>query len=197
MGRQARLSRQTAETAVELELDLDGTGQAVIGTGIGFFDHMLHHLARHALWDMRLAVTGDIHVDAHHTVEDTGLVLGRAVHQALGDKSGIRRFGHAVLPMDDALVTAAVDLSGRPCFVWRIDIARQKLGAFDSELAQEFWRAVACAGMFNLHVLGHYGHNVHHQIEAVFKAVAQALRVACERDPRCTSIPSTKGTLAG
>ncbi len=191
----ATISRTTAETAIDLSLDLDGRGVAQVSTGVGFFDHMLTHLAKHGLFDLTVACKGDLHVDAHHTVEDVGLCLGKALAQALGDKSGIRRYGDATVPMDETLVTAAVDLSGRPFLVWKADGPPAMLGAFSSQLAEEFWRAASSAGLFTLHVVLHYGRNTHHVIEATFKAVARALRQAVEPDPRATGVPSTKGVL--
>lgn len=193
--RKASLQRQTAETRVELDLVVDGTGEAQVSTGVGFFDHMLTLFARHSLMDLRVRAQGDLDVDAHHTVEDVGIVLGKALDQALGDKAGIRRYGHCTLPMDEVLMTVAVDLSGRTAFAWRVDLPRQDLGSFPSELAEEFWQAVANNGRFNLHVLCHYGRNTHHLVEAVFKAAARALRQAVEIDPRSPGVPSTKGTL--
>jgi imidazoleglycerol-phosphate dehydratase len=192
----ASVSRETAETQIHVELILDGTGQAQISTGVGFFDHMLTLLARHSLVDLRVEAKGDLHVDAHHTVEDVGICLGKALAQALGDKAGIRRYGDATVPMDEALVTAAVDLSGRPFLVWRAQVPNELLGTFNTALAEEFWRAVSSSGALTLHIVGHHGHNAHHIIEAVFKAAARALRQAIEWDPRGTGIPSTKGVLS-
>jgi imidazoleglycerol-phosphate dehydratase len=195
MPRAADLHRKTHETAISLSLHLDGTGQSTIQTGIGFFDHMLTLLAKHAGFDLSVQAQGDLQVDPHHTVEDVGITLGKAFSQALGDKAGIRRYGHAILPMDETLVTAAVDLSGRAYFVWNAEIPRAKLGDFDTELAEDFWHAFAANALCNLHVLLHYGRNTHHQIEAIFKAVARALRQAVELDARSFGVPSTKGTL--
>lgn len=195
MPRQAKIQRTTKETQIELGLDLDGTGKHDLLTGIGFFDHMLTHLAKHGLFDLRVKCEGDLHVDAHHTVEDVGICIGKCLTQALGDKSGIRRYGSATVPMDETLVTAAVDLSGRPFLVWKADIENETLGTFHSSLAEEFWRAVSSAGTFNLHVILHHGKNTHHIIEAIFKAIAQALRAATEHDPRGSGVPSTKGVL--
>jgi imidazoleglycerol-phosphate dehydratase len=189
------ISRKTNETHIELELELDGKGQAEIETGIGFFDHMLTLLAKHSLMDVTIKAEGDLHVDAHHTVEDVGICLGLALAEALGDKAGIRRYGDCTLPMDETLATAAVDLSGRPFFVWRAAVPRTRLGDFDSELAEDFWQAVAMNGLMNLHVVCHSGRNTHHIIEAIFKATARALREAVELDPRVQGVPSTKGTL--
>ena len=195
MSRTASIRRQTAETRITLALDLDGTGRAQVSTGIGFFDHMLAQLAKHSLIDLTVEAAGDLHVDAHHTVEDVGICLGQALAEALGDKAGIRRYGSATLPMDEVLVTAAVDLSGRAFFAWRAELPAEMLGTFNASLAEEFWRAVSAHGAFNLHVLCHYGRNTHHLIEAIFKAAARALRQAVEKDPRMTGVPSTKGVL--
>ena len=195
MARSARIRRETTETRITLGLDLDGTGRAEVATGVGFFDHMLTLLARHSLIDLTIEAAGDLHVDAHHTVEDVGICLGQALAQALGDKAGIRRYGSATLPMDEVLVTAAVDLSGRAYFAWRADIPAEMLGTFSAGLAEEFWRAVATHGAFNLHVLCHYGRNTHHIVEGIFKATARALRQAVENDPRMAGVPSTKGVL--
>ena len=195
MPRVAHIERKTAETQIDLRLDLDGTGRAEVATGVGFFDHMLDLLARHSLIDLTVQAKGDLHVDAHHTVEDVGICLGKALAQALGDKAGIRRYGSATLPMDETLVTAAVDLSGRPFCVWHADVPPEVLGTFNAPLAEEFWRAVAANGLFNLHVLCYYGRNAHHVVEGVFKAAARALRQAVEPDPRMPGVPSTKGSL--
>jgi imidazoleglycerol-phosphate dehydratase len=197
MPRTALIQRKTAETEIELELNLDGSGQADVKTGVGFLDHMLELLARHAAFDLRVAARGDLHVDQHHTVEDTGICLGQALRQALGDKAGIRRYGHFTLPMEETLMTVAVDLSGRYALVFNAPLPSPKIGAFDSELVEDFWQAAAANCLCNLHVLLHYGRNSHHIAEAVFKAAARALRMAVEPDPRMTGVPSTKGTLAG
>lgn len=194
-SRTAEIRRETGETNVALAVNLDGTGQSQLATGIGFFDHMLNLLARHSLIDLRIEAHGDLHVDAHHTVEDVGICLGKALVQALGDKSGIRRYGSATLPMDETLVTAAIDLSGRAFCVWQAEVPPETLGSFNAPLAEEFWRAVAGSGAFNLHVLCHYGRNTHHIVEAIFKATARALRQAVEMDLRGGGIPSTKGVL--
>ncbi len=193
--RTARIQRQTGETKIDLSLNLDGSGQAQVATGVGFFDHMLTLLAKHGLFDLGVGAQGDLQVDPHHTVEDVGICLGQALVQALGDKAGIRRYGSATLPMDETLVTAAVDLSGRPFCVWNVALPPEVLGTFNAPLAEEFWRAVAGSGACNLHVMCHYGRNTHHLIEGVFKAVARALRQAVEPDPRMTGVPSTKGVL--
>ncbi len=195
MARSARIRRETAETRIELTLDLDGTGRADVATGVGFFDHMLTLLAKHSLIDLSVKADGDLHVDAHHTVEDVGICLGQALAQALGTKAGVRRYGAATLPMDEVLVTVAVDLSGRPFFAWRAEVPVETLGTFNAPLAEEFWRAVSSAGAFNLHVVCHYGRNTHHIVEGVFKAAARALRQAVEPDPRMPGVPSTKGVL--
>jgi imidazoleglycerol-phosphate dehydratase len=195
MPRTATIQRNTAETQISLTLDLDGSGKADIETGVGFLDHMLTLLAKHALFDLTVKAKGDLHIDAHHTVEDTGICLGKALTEALGDKAGIRRYGQRTLPMDEALVSAALDLSGRSFFVWRGELPRETLGNFNSELTLEFWQAFATHGLMNLHIECHYGRNTHHIIEGTFKAVARALREAVESDPRMTGIPSTKGSL--
>ena len=174
MLRTAQIRRVTAETKIDLSLNLDGTGTDQVETGVGFFDHMLTHLAKHGLFDLAVSCAGDLHIDAHHTVEDVGICIGKALTQALGDKAGIRRYGDATVPMDETLVTAAVDLSGRPFLVWKADVPNELLGAFSSQLAEEFWRAVSSSGSFNLHVIVHHGHNTHHIIEATFKAIARA-----------------------
>ena len=194
--RRARIDRSTAETTISLELALDGTGAREIATGVGFFDHMLEQLARHALIDITLQAKGDRHIDDHHTVEDCGIALGRALAEALGDKRGIRRYGAFTLVMDEARVSAALDLSGRPFLVWDVDFPTEKIGAFDTELVREFFQAVASHGGVTLHVTREAGANSHHIAEAAFKAVARALRAAVEPDPRAGGeVPSTKGTL--
>lgn len=193
--RRASLTRKTAETDIAVEIDLDGTGRAEIATGVGFFDHMLHQLARHSLIDIRLQATGDLHIDDHHTVEDCGIALGQALARALGDKAGIRRYGSFHLAMDDALLRAALDLSGRPYLVWGVDFSAAKIGQFDTELVREFFQAFSTHGGITLHVDRLAGFNAHHVAEASFKAVARALREAVEPDPRGGGIPSTKGSL--
>jgi imidazoleglycerol-phosphate dehydratase len=195
MTRAAQVRRETGETRIELGVDLDGTGRSSVDTGVGFFDHMLALLARHSLIDLDVKAAGDLHVDAHHTVEDVGICYGKALAQALGDKAGIRRYGSATLPMDETLVTAAVDLSGRAYCVWRAEVPLETLGTFNSQLAEEFWRAASGAGAFALHVVLHHGRNTHHILEGIFKAAARALREAVEMDGRASGIPSTKGTL--
>ena len=194
--RRATIRRETAETQIEVTIDLDGTGQYDCQTGVGFFDHMLDQLSRHSLIDMTIRATGDLHIDDHHTVEDTGIALGQALAGALGDKRGIRRYGACLLPMDDALVRAALDLSGRPFLVWNVDLPTAKIGTFDTELVREFFQAFSTHGGITLHVDALHGVNSHHIAEAAFKAVARALREAVETDPRKSdAIPSTKGAL--
>jgi imidazoleglycerol-phosphate dehydratase len=195
MARSAHIHRETGETKIDLTLDLDGSGRAAISTGVGFFDHMLTLLARHSLIDLTVQAAGDLHVDAHHTVEDVGICYGQALAQALGDKSGIRRYGDATVPMDETLVTAAIDLSGRPFCVWRAEVPGEMLGTFNAPLAEEFWRAVSSNGALALHIICHYGRNTHHIVEGIFKAAARALRQAVEIDPRVSGVPSTKGIL--
>ena len=196
--RKAEVSRTTAETALVVKLDLDGTGRHDNATGVGFFDHMLDQLARHALIDLETRATGDLHVDDHHTVEDIGIALGRALAEALGDKRGIRRYGSCHLAMDEALVRAALDLSGRPFLVWKVDFPSPKIGSFDVELVREFFTALAMNARMTLNVALLDGANSHHIAEATFKAVARALRAAVEPDPRAAdAVPSTKGTLSG
>lgn len=193
--RTAAVRRTTAETDIALTLTLDGSGRAEVSTGVGFFDHMLTHIAKHGLFDLTVTCKGDLHIDAHHTVEDVGICFGQALAQAVGDKAGIRRYGDATVPMDEALVTAAVDLSGRPFLVWKADVPTELLGNFSSQLAEEFWRAVSSAARLTLHVVLHHGKNTHHIVETIFKATARALRTAAEMDPRGTGVPSTKGVL--
>jgi len=194
--RTAGIARRTAETDIAVDLCLDGTGRHAIATGVGFLDHMLDQLARHALLDLTLTARGDTHIDDHHTVEDCGIALGQALAQALGDKRGIRRYGECSLPMDDARVRAALDLSGRPFLVWQLEFPTPKIGSFDTELVREFFQALASHGGITLHVTAEAGVNSHHLAEAAFKAVARALRTAVEPDPRAAGdIPSTKGVL--
>lgn len=194
--RTARIARKTAETDITVEITLDGEGRYDNVTGVGFFDHMLDQLARHALLDLTIRAQGDLHIDDHHTVEDTGIALGQALTQALGEKRGIRRYGSCLLPMDDARVQAALDLSGRPYLLWEVDLPTQKIGTFDTELVREFFQAFSTHGGITLHVTGQAGVNSHHIVEAAFKAVARALRDALEPDARKSdAIPSTKGTL--
>jgi imidazoleglycerol-phosphate dehydratase len=193
--RKAELTRKTAETAITVAVDLDGNGSARIATGVGFFDHMLDQLARHSLIDISLTAKGDTHIDDHHTVEDCGIALGQALARALGDKAGIRRYGHFVLAMDDTQVACALDLSGRPYLVWNVAFPTPKIGSFDTELVREFFQALSTHGGITLHLDLNHGINSHHIAEAAFKAVARALRMAVEPDLRQTGIPSTKGTL--
>ena len=194
--RKIQITRDTAETKITVDLNLDGTGQYDNKTGVGFFDHMLDQLARHALMDMTVRCDGDLHIDDHHTVEDVGIALGQALSQAMGDKRGIRRYGDCLLAMDDALVRCALDLSGRPFLVWNVDLPTQKIGSFDTELVHEFFQALSTHGGITLHVDQLHGLNSHHIAEATFKSVARALRDALETDPRKSdAIPSTKGKL--
>ena len=196
MSRTASLTRTTSETDIKLTLSLDGSGRAEIATGIGFLDHMLTALARHGLFDLSVHAKGDLHIDFHHTTEDVGIVLGQAFAKALGDKRGIRRFGHALVPMDETLAEAAVDLSGRPFVMWNVTFERPKIGEMDTELFEEFFRAFAMNALLTLHLARRSGHNAHHVAEACFKSVARALRMAAERDPRAAdAVPSTKGSL--
>ena len=196
MERTASLTRTTTETEIALSLTLDGAGRAEIATGIGFLDHMLTAFARHALLDLTVRATGDLDVDFHHTTEDVGIVLGRALQQALGEKRGIRRFGHALVPMDEALAEAAIDISGRPFLAWDVAFERPKIGTMDTELFEEFFRAFAFNALITLHVTRRAGRNAHHVAEACFKAVARALRAAIEADERIgDAVPSTKGAL--
>ena len=196
MARTAAITRTTSETRIDLRLDLDGSGRSQIATGVGFLDHMLTAFSRHALFDLDVNAEGDLHIDFHHTTEDVGIVLGQALAQAVGDKRGVRRYGHAVVPMDEALVDAAVDLSGRPHLAWSARFERDKVGKMDTELFEEFFRAFATNGLLTLHVTQRAGRNAHHVAEACFKSVARALREAVEPDPRAgNAIPSTKGAL--
>jgi imidazoleglycerol-phosphate dehydratase len=196
MPRSASLTRTTSETDISVVLDLDGDGRAEVATGIGFLDHMLTALARHGLFDLTVRAKGDLHIDFHHTTEDVAIVIGQALVQALGDKRGIRRFGSALVPMDEALAEAAIDLSGRAFLAWDVTFARDKVGEMDTELFEEFFRALAFNGLLTLHVTRRAGTNAHHVAEACFKAVARALRMAVEADPRTAGIiPSTKGAL--
>lgn len=195
MARTCSLQRKTNETDIHLELSLEGEGLADINTGVGFLDHMLVLFAKHSVFDLEVHAQGDLQVDQHHTVEDTGICLGLALRDALGDRSGIRRYGHFTLPMDETLVTVAIDFSGRNFLSYRAPIPAAKIGDFDSELLEEFWQAVSANALCNLHVLLHHGRNSHHIAEAVFKATARAMRMAVESDPRMLGVPSTKGTL--
>jgi imidazoleglycerol-phosphate dehydratase len=193
--RTATIQRDTRETQITLSLDLEGTGAGTRHTGVGFFDHMLDLLARHARLDLDVAVTGDLHTGAHHTVEDTAIVLGQALDRALGDRAGITRYGHAVIPMDEARASCAIDISGRPFTLFEAALAPGRSGGFDHELAEEFFRGFANAAKLTLHLRVETGSNAHHMIEAAFKAFARALRAAVADDPTETGVPSTKGTL--
>ncbi len=196
MGRTSSITRTTAETDITLMLDLDGSGVAEIDTGIGFLDHMLTALARHALFDLAVRAQGDLQIDCHHTTEDVGIVLGRAFAAAIGEKRGIARFGHALVPMDEALAEAAVDISGRGLLAWNVTFARERVGEIDTELFEEFFRAFAANAQLTLHITSRAGRNAHHVAESCFKAAARALRMAAAIDPRLgDEIPSTKGAL--
>jgi imidazoleglycerol-phosphate dehydratase len=195
MPRTATISRQTAETEIQLTLNLDGSGVTQIATGIGFFDHMLTLLAKHSLFDLAVSAKGDLTVDFHHTVEDVGICLGKALAEALGDKHGIVRYGSKTLPMEETLATSAVDLSGRIWFIYRVTFATGKIGEFDTDLIETFWQALAANALMNLHLVLHYGTNGHHIAEALFKATARALREAVSIDARQSGVPSSKGTL--
>ena len=195
MSRTASVNRQTSETSVNLRLEIDGTGQSDVKTGIGFFDHMLILLSKHSLFDLHIDAQGDLEVDQHHTVEDVGICFGKALAEALGDKSGIKRYGDVTLPMEESLVTVAVDLSGRIAFVFNVGFPTEKIGNFDSQLVEVFWEAAANNALINLHLLLHHGRNSHHIAEGVFKGTARALREAVAVDPRQQGVPSSKGTL--
>lgn len=197
-SRVAAVSRSTKETEISVTVDLDGTGTFDVATGVGFFDHMLEQLSRHSLIDIVAKAKGDLHIDDHHTVEDTGIALGQAISKALGERRGICRYASIDLAMDETLTSAAVDVSGRPFLVWNVAFSAAKIGAFDTELVREFFQALAQNAGITLHVRNHYGANNHHIAETCFKAVARALRAAIEADPRqAGAIPSTKGTLGG
>ncbi len=194
--RKGEIKRKTNETEIEVSLNLDGTGAYDIDTGIGFLDHMLEQLARHSLMDIRLRVKGDLHIDMHHSTEDAGIAMGQALREALGDKRGIARYASAYLPMDEALTRAAIDISGRPYLVWKVDFTGPKIGEMDTELFREWFQAFAQNAHITLHVENLYGDNNHHIVESCYKALARALRAAAEIDPRAAdAIPSTKGTL--
>lgn len=195
MSRTATIERNTKETQIKAVLGIDGTGKSRISTGIGFFDHMLDGFARHGLFDLTLDVTGDLDVDGHHTVEDTGIVLGQAIREAIGDKAGIRRYGSFILPMDDALCLCAIDLSGRPYFVFDCCFPTEQVGDFETELVREFFYAVSYSAGMNLHIKMFHGENTHHMIEAMFKSFAKALDMSVCYDERITGVLSTKGTL--
>ena len=195
--RKAEISRKTTETSIKVSVNLDGTGTFDVKTGVGFFDHMMEQLARHSLVDITLAATGDLHTDDHHTVEDSGIALGQAVAKALGDRKGIQRYGSCDLPMDEALSRCAIDISGRPFLIFKVNFPTQKIGAFDTELVREWFQAFAMNAGITLHIENVYGANSHHIAESCFKALARALRDALEIDPRQKNvIPSTKGTLS-
>ncbi len=193
--RAASITRNTKETSISMTLNLDGSGQADIATGIGFFDHMLNNFARHGLFDLTLQVTGDLEVDTHHTIEDVGIVLGNAIREAAGDKKGIRRYGSRLLPMDEALLLCALDLCGRPYLVWEVTLDREFVGDLETEMVKEFFYAVSYGAQMNLHIRQISGTNNHHIIEAAFKAFAKALDEATQPDPRITGVLSTKGAL--
>lgn len=195
MTRSARIHRETAETQITLELNLDGTGKSDIRTGVGFFDHMLTLFSKHGLFDLTVHAQGDLHIDAHHTVEDVGICLGQALREALGDKRGVTRYGSMTLPMEETLVTSALDFSGRMLFVWKTEFPTEKVGEFDTELVREFWQAVSSNALMNLHLVLHHGANSHHIAEALFKATARAMRQAITIDPRQPGVPSSKGSL--
>ena len=196
MNRTAVVERKTSETAIRVELGLDGSGKHSIRTPLPFLTHMLEQLSRHGLFDLTIEAAGDVEIDGHHTTEDLGISIGRAFADALGDKRGIRRYGSATLPMDEALVTCALDMSGRSFFVWKVPLPKAKLGTFDTELCEVFFEGFVRGAQCNLHLKLHEGENLHHIIEISFKAFARALRDATERDPRVTGVPSTKGTLS-
>ena len=195
MGRTAEITRVTKETDIRLKLNLDGSGSASVQTGIGFFDHMLNSFARHGLFDLSVTCHGDLDVDCHHTIEDIGIALGTALKEALGDKAGLVRYGSCMLPMDETLALCAVDLGGRPYFVYDAAFAGQSCGGMDTQMAREFFYAVSYSAMMNLHLKVLYGENDHHKLEAMFKAFAKALDAATRRDPRIDGVLSTKGTL--
>ena len=194
-ARVAQIARKTGETELAVRLDLDGTGGGTRGTGIGFLDHMLDLVAVHGLFDLDVSAAGDLHVDDHHTAEDTGIAIGQALDEALGDRSGVVRYGHITLPMDECLVTAAVDFGGRYAFEYRVEIPTAKIGTFDSELVEHFWQSLAFHSRCNLHFVLHHGRNAHHVAEAVFKSAARAIRMAVAADPRNPAVPSSKGVL--
>ncbi len=195
MGRTATIERRTKETEILVEIDLDGSGQYQVETPVGFLSHMVEQLAKHGLFDLKVRAVGDTEIDGHHTTEDLAICLGQAVAEALGDKAGIRRYGSATLPMDEACVTCALDLSGRPFFVWAVSLPKAKIGDFDSELAEVFFEGFVRGSQCNLHMRQHAGDILHHVVEISFKAFARALREATEVDPRVRGVPSTKGTL--
>ncbi len=195
--RKAEVKRDTSETKIRVRVNLDGTGNASIDTGVPFLDHMLDALSRHSLIDLSVEADGDTYIDDHHTVEDVGIAIGQAIDEAIGNKKGLGRFGHAEVPLDEALVAVTVDLSGRPYFVYNVKIGQQRVGKFEVELVNDFMQALMNAGQMNLHINQRYGRNAHHIIEAMFKALARALKAAVAVDPRVSGVPSTKGSLRG
>jgi len=195
MSRFAKVNRETKETKIDIEFNIDGEGNALVDTGIGFFDHMLNGFTKHGLFDMTCRVKGDLEVDGHHTVEDTGIVLGNAIKEAVGDKKGIKRFGYFILPMDDALVLCSLDLGGRPYFSYEFDFPTERIGELDTELIREFFQSIAYGAMMNLHIKVLSGYNSHHIAEAMFKAFGKALDEATSIDPRVKGVQSTKGVF--
>jgi imidazoleglycerol-phosphate dehydratase len=193
--RSAEVQRNTLETTIRVKLDLDGSGQSKLATGVGFFDHMLDQIARHGMIDLEVAAQGDLHIDAHHTVEDVGITIGQALARAVGDKKGVRRYGHAYVPLDEALSRVVVDLSGRPGLVFEVPFVRGTVGEFDVDLVREFFQGLVNHAAITVHIDALRGDNAHHQAETVFKAFGRALRMAVEADPRASGIPSTKGSL--
>jgi imidazoleglycerol-phosphate dehydratase len=197
-GRRASVARKTKETEISVSVDLDGSGKSEIATGIGFLDHMLEQLSRHSLIDLTVKAKGDLHIDFHHTTEDTGIAIGEAVSKALGERKGINRYGDAMIPMDETLTRVALDASNRPYLIWKVNFSKPKLGEMDTELFKEWFQAFAQQGGLTLHIWNHYGENNHHIVESCYKGLARALRAAVEIDPRKSdAIPSTKGVLGG
>jgi imidazoleglycerol-phosphate dehydratase len=194
-GREAEVERRTKETMITVKVNLDGSGRATLASGVAFLDHMLDQVARHGMLDLAVEAKGDLHIDAHHTVEDVGITLGQAVRQALGDKAGLTRYGHAYVPLDEALSRVVIDLSGRPGLEYHVPFTRAMIGGFDVDLTHEFFQGFVNHALVTLHIDNLRGQNAHHQAETVFKAFARALRMAVERDPRASGVPSTKGTL--
>ena len=195
MARQAQVTRNTNETQISVSLNLDGSGKSQLATGVGFLDHMLDQIARHGVFDLEVNAQGDLHIDAHHTVEDIGITIGQAFAKAVGNKSGVRRYGHAYVPLDEALSRVVVDLSGRPGLVCKVDFVRARIGEFDVDLMHEFFQGFVNHALVTLHIDNLRGDNAHHQAETVFKAFGRALRMAVEIDPRTQGVPSTKGSL--